>query len=39
MTLRNIDRYFGQVATHDEVIACWTGRAKSAPRRSRAGAA
>jgi ureidoacrylate peracid hydrolase len=39
MTLRNIDRYFGQVATHDEVIACWPRRAKSAPRRSRAGAA
>jgi ureidoacrylate peracid hydrolase len=25
MTLRNMDRYFGQVVTHDEVIACWEG--------------
>lgn len=23
MTLRNIDRYFGQVVTHDEVMGCW----------------
>ena len=36
MTLRNIDRYFGQVATHEEVIACWQARAKPAGRRSRA---
>ncbi len=23
-TLRNIDQFFGQVATADEVIACWS---------------
>jgi ureidoacrylate peracid hydrolase len=26
MTLQNIDKYFGQIANHDEVIACWRER-------------
>lgn len=31
MTLRNIDKYFGQVVTHDEVIACWNRLARQEP--------
>lgn len=27
-TLRNIDKYFGQVANHDEIIACWEAAQK-----------
>lgn len=29
MTVQNIDKYFGQVVTHDEVIACWSSLGKS----------
>jgi ureidoacrylate peracid hydrolase len=39
MTVRNIDRYFGQVVTHEDVIACWRGMEKRGVRTSKAGAA
>ena len=39
MTVRNIDRYFGQVVTHEEVIACWTRAEQAGTRTSKAGAA
>ncbi|MGH2686143.1 MAG: cysteine hydrolase family protein [Actinomycetota bacterium] len=39
MTVRNVDRYFGQVVTHEDVIDCWKGREKRAVRTSKAGAA
>ena len=31
-TLQNIDRFFGQVVTSDEVIACWVTKAAAVPR-------